>query len=45
MKNIIGNDVNKLEGVYNNQNCLLNLYGKKNIKPGRKMGHYNRNII
>jgi len=45
MKNIIGNDANNLSEIYNNQNYLLNLYGKKNIKAGRKMGHYNRQII
>ena len=45
MKNIIGNDANNLSEIYNNQNYLLNLYGKKSIKAGRKMGHYNRQII
>ncbi|MDC1356232.1 ATP-grasp domain-containing protein [Pseudomonadota bacterium] len=45
MTNIIGDDVNDLINVYNNQNYLLNLYGKKNTKPGRKMGHYNKKII
>ena len=45
MTNIIGDDVHNLIDVYNNQNYLLNLYGKKNTKPGRKMGHYNKEII
>ena len=45
MTNIIGDDINNLINVYNNQNYLLNLYGKKNTKPGRKMGHYNKKII
>ena len=45
MTNIIGDDVNNLINVHNNQNYLLNLYGKKNTKPGRKMGHYNKKII
>ncbi|MDC0456433.1 ATP-grasp domain-containing protein [Alphaproteobacteria bacterium] len=45
MTNIIGDDVDNLINVYNNQNYLLNLYGKKNTKPGRKMGHYNKKII
>jgi 5-(carboxyamino)imidazole ribonucleotide synthase len=45
MKNIIGDDANNLNEIYSNQNYLLNLYGKKNIKSGRKMGHYNRQII
>ena len=45
MTNIIGDDVNNLIDLYNNQNYLLNLYGKKNTKPGRKMGHYNKKII
>ena len=45
MKNIIGDDVSNLTNVYDNQNYLLNLYGKKNTRPGRKMGHYNKRII
>ena len=45
MTNIIGDDVNNLIGLYNDQSYLLNLYGKKNNKPGRKMGHYNKQII
>jgi 5-(carboxyamino)imidazole ribonucleotide synthase len=45
MTNIIGDDVNNLIDIYNNQNFLLHLYGKKNTEPGRKMGHYNKKII
>jgi 5-(carboxyamino)imidazole ribonucleotide synthase len=45
MTNIIGDDIETLTDVYKNQNYLLNLYGKKNVKSGRKMGHYNRKII
>ena len=42
MTNIIGDDVNNLIDIYNNQNFLLHLYGKKNTEPGRKMGHYDK---
>ena len=45
MTNIIGDDINHLTNIYKNQNYLLNLYGKKNTRPGRKMGHYNQEII
>ena len=30
--------------VKKDQNYILYDYGKKNVKSGRKMGHYNRNI-
>ena len=45
MINLIGEDIKNLEKIYNDQNFLLNIYGKKSIKSGRKMGHYNKKII
>ena len=41
--NLIGQDVNNMS-IYEDQNYILHIYGKKNVKPGRKMGHFNRNI-
>ncbi len=43
MTNLIGNEV-KNYNLYKDQNYILNIYGKKNVKTGRKMGHYNKNI-
>ena len=43
MTNLIGQDVNNIN-IYNDQNHILHIYGKKNVKAGRKMGHFNRNI-
>ena len=43
--NIIGEDIKHLDKIYNDQNYLLNIYGKKHIKLGRKMGHYTKQII
>ena len=43
MINLLGQDVNNID-LYKDQNYILHIYGKKNIKAGRKMGHYNRNI-
>jgi len=38
MVNLIGGDIGALEQY---QNCALHLYGKAEVKPGRKMGHVN----
>jgi len=43
MTNLIGQDVNNIN-LYKDQNYILHIYGKKNIKAGRKMGHFNKNI-
>ena len=43
MINLIGQDINNIN-FYKDQNYILHVYGKKNVKSGRKMGHYNRNI-
>jgi len=45
MTNILGEEVNNIGRIMNNQNHILHLYGKKQTNPGRKMGHYNTNII
>ncbi len=43
MTNLLGQDVNNID-FYKDQNYILHIYGKKNVKANRKMGHYNRNI-
>ena len=45
MKNIIGEEINNIADIINNQDFILHLYNKKQTKPGRKMGHYNIKII
>ena len=45
MTNIIGEEINNIENIINNQDYILHLYGKKHTKPGMKMGHYNTKII
>lgn len=41
MKNLIGDDVKNLEEYKKNPNAKIHLYGKKEAKVGRKMGHVN----
>ncbi|PCI87163.1 MAG: 5-(carboxyamino)imidazole ribonucleotide synthase [Hyphomicrobiales bacterium] len=41
MKNLIGDDVNKAADYASQENAHIHLYGKADIKPGRKMGHIN----
>jgi len=41
MRNLIGEDVNNLEDILNDEFAKLHLYGKKEARPGRKMGHVN----
>ena len=41
MTNLIGNAVNSAQHFAERGNVALYLYGKTEIKPGRKMGHYN----
>jgi 5-(carboxyamino)imidazole ribonucleotide synthase len=41
MKNLIGDEVNLVEKFYKNSNAKIHLYGKTEVKPGRKMGHIN----
>ena len=42
MENLIGDDMNKVPDIMLEQNAALHLYGKNEVKPGRKMGHVNR---
>ncbi|MCV6584619.1 MAG: 5-(carboxyamino)imidazole ribonucleotide synthase [Marinibacterium sp.] len=44
MENLIGDDMDRVPGLARNSNCALHLYGKAEVKPGRKMGHINRII-
>ena len=39
MLNLIGDDVNEWQKYANTPNAKLHLYGKKDARPGRKMGH------
>ncbi len=42
MENLIGDDMAKVPELARAPNCALHLYGKADVKPGRKMGHVNR---
>ena len=41
MTNLLGDDVLNLERFLTNGKSAIHLYGKRDIKPGRKMGHVN----
>ena len=41
MKNLIGEDVNTWPEIINNPSASLHLYGKHDVRTGRKMGHVN----
>ena len=41
MKNLIGSDVDDLKEIVATPNAKLHLYGKEEVKAGRKMGHVN----
>lgn len=41
MKNLIGDEINHLEKFHQNAKAKIHLYGKKEVKSGRKMGHVN----
>lgn len=41
MENLIGNDMDKVPEAAKT-NAAIHLYGKADVKPGRKMGHINR---
>ena len=41
MKNLVGDDVLKIDKLTSGQSYKTYLYNKKEIKPGRKMGHIN----
>ncbi len=42
MTNLIGDDVDDWDTLARGPNTHLHLYGKADIRPGRKMGHVNR---
>jgi len=42
MENLIGDDVNRWQQILAEPGAHLHLYGKTEIRPGRKMGHVNR---
>ena len=42
MENLIGKDVDKLESLLAEPNVQIHLYGKREAKKGRKMGHFTR---
>jgi len=41
MKNLIGEDVNGLHAYLTDPHAHIHLYGKRDARPGRKMGHVN----
>ena len=44
MENLIGDDMNRVAELARESDTALHLYGKAEVKPGRKMGHVNRVI-
>ncbi|SEL10347.1 5-(carboxyamino)imidazole ribonucleotide synthase [Roseovarius nanhaiticus] len=42
MENLIGDDMDRVPELARDGSCALHLYGKAEVKPGRKMGHVNR---
>lgn len=42
MENLIGHDVDRLGELFAEQGAAVHLYGKHEVRPGRKMGHVNR---
>lgn len=42
MENLIGDDVERVPALARERNLSIHLYGKAEVKPGRKMGHVNR---
>lgn len=42
MKNLIGNEVESWLSLVEDPNLNLHLYGKTEVRPGRKMGHFTR---
>ncbi|PWB84040.1 MAG: 5-(carboxyamino)imidazole ribonucleotide synthase [Methylocystaceae bacterium] len=42
MRNLIGADAEKWRDILNEDGASLHLYGKKEARPGRKMGHVTR---
>ena len=44
MTNLIGNDVDQWDALAKQPKTFIHFYGKRDVKPGRKMGHVNRII-
>lgn len=42
MENLIGDDMDRLPELLRAPDCQVHLYGKTEVRPGRKMGHVNR---
>ncbi|WP_295535018.1 5-(carboxyamino)imidazole ribonucleotide synthase [uncultured Thioclava sp.] len=42
MENLIGDDMDRVPELANKPRTQIHLYGKAEVKPGRKMGHVNR---
>ncbi|WP_101065737.1 5-(carboxyamino)imidazole ribonucleotide synthase [Roseovarius salinarum] len=42
MENLIGEDIRRVHDLAGEPDTALHLYGKAEVKPGRKMGHVNR---
>ena len=42
MENLIGDDMDRVPDLAKTANAAIHLYGKAEVKPGRKMGHVNR---
>lgn len=42
MENLIGDDIQRVPDLAQEAGTALHLYGKAEVKPGRKMGHVNR---
>lgn len=42
MENLIGDDMDRVPELAKQADTALHLYGKADVKPGRKMGHVNR---
>lgn len=42
MENLIGDDVERIPDLLGEPGVVLNLYGKTETRPGRKMGHFTR---
>jgi 5-(carboxyamino)imidazole ribonucleotide synthase len=42
MENLIGDDMDRVDALAREPNTALHLYGKAEVKAGRKMGHVNR---
>ena len=42
MQNLIGDDIEKVDELSKMSNVAIHIYGKTEVKPGRKMGHFNK---